>query len=375
MTRYSIQRGSSQKTRTQKNPLALGTFTQTSLRLLKGELSAEYQVQKDGYGGGSSNHWFLIEIASPAWIILRKGGANAKYIKVSLYDLNHAPIEGRSIFQADSVRGVLIENDPNQQEYYPYVDQVMGAQSDLYNTFNPARLDLGDERYYTLSTGKYLICISTTRNEPRSYELGVVVEFPSEELTLLLEDLDGSRLALQDQLDALNTLFIGPIFSVDFTIFAGFNAFTEISATINSGVTVEIPSNSTWFIGLASGALAPQNYSNTLSIGPIFTVNFTIFAGFIAFTETSATINSGVTVEIPSTSTWVIGPAPEVTAPVAAPQNIIPSSDVFLLDPSPTFDYNSTHEHSLSEWKTAWEREHQETDKFPSILALLAIRP
>lgn len=307
MTRYSVQRGSSQRTRTQNNPLFLGTFTKTSLRLLRGEFKADYQIQKDGYGGGEYNHWFSVEIISPAWIILRKSGANSKYIKTSFYDLNLIPIEGRSIFEADSVPGNFMFDGPGEEEYYPYVGHAMGAQSDLYNTFNRYRLDKGDERYYPLGAGKYLICISTTRNEPRSYEIGVVIEFPSEELALLLEDLDSSLLCLEDGIDPLNTDPIGPIFNANFVIPTGFNAFTENSSTINSGVTIEIPVGSTWLIG--------------------FSVD-----------------------------------------PSEAPANSL------LLDPGPEFDFNATHEHSLSEWDKAWKREYQDTDKFPDVFKPLVTR-
>jgi hypothetical protein len=64
----------------------------------------------------------------------------------------------------------------------------MDAQSDLYNTFDPNRLDKGDERYYPLPQGTYLLCVSTTRNEPLSYEVAVVLEFVSGDFNLLLEN-------------------------------------------------------------------------------------------------------------------------------------------------------------------------------------------
>jgi hypothetical protein len=65
----------------------------------------------------------------------------------------------------------------------------MGAQSDLYNTFVPARLDRGDERYYPLEAGGILnLCISTTRNELLDYEVGLVVEFPITEMFIVNED-------------------------------------------------------------------------------------------------------------------------------------------------------------------------------------------
>jgi hypothetical protein len=40
-----------------------------------------------------------------------------------------------------------------------------------------------------------------TRNEPIDYNVGLVIEFPSEDLFILLEDLDGSKLALEDAVD------------------------------------------------------------------------------------------------------------------------------------------------------------------------------
>lgn len=308
MTRYSATCSADQRPRTRKNPLCLGTFSQTSLRLLRGELRAEYNLQSDGYGGGTYNHWFIVQITSPAWIILTKGGPDAKYIQTAFYDLNFNPIEGRSIFQADSVPGNFMFDGDGQEEYFPYIGHAMGAQSDLYNTFSQYRLDKGDERYYPLGAGKYLICISNTRNEPRVYEVGVAIEFPDEDLFILLEDLDGSRIALEDGIDVSNTVIIGPEFTVDLVLPTGLNAFTELEATINPGVTVTIQEGSTWLIGDS----------------------------------------------VPS---------------FQSPQN------VFLLDPGPGYDFNSEHEHSLAEWTQAWEREHQQTDKFPNIFRPLVTGP
>jgi hypothetical protein len=307
MTRFSSQIGIEQRSRTKNNPLNLGVFSQTSLRYLKGTLKATYQVQSDGFGGGTYNHWFLIELASPAWIILTKDGERSKYIQLSFYDLNSIPIEGRSIFQADSVRGSFLFND-DDEIYYPYVDHAMGAQSDLYNTFNQYRLDRGDERYYPLGAGKYLICVSSTRNEPLNYNVGVVIEFPTEDLFILLESLTGGFLCLEDGIDISNTQSIGPIVSVDYILPAGVNGFTETLATIQAGVTVEISIGSTWLIGQS--------------------------------------------------------------VPVANE----PTSK-FVLDPSSTYDFNSTHEHSLSEWRQAWDRDHQDTDKFPTVFTPLTTRP
>jgi hypothetical protein len=307
MARVSTQRGLNQRQRTAKNPLFIGTFSETSLRYLQGTLEATYQVQSDGFGGGMYNHWFGIEITSPAWIILRKDCKRSEYIQLSFYDLNFLPIEGRSIFQEDSVRGsFLFEGE--EEIYYPYVGHAMAAQSNLYNTFERFRLDQGDERYYPLGAGKYLICVSSTRNEPLTYNVGVVVEFPDEDLFILLENLDGGLLALEDGIDAANTTTIGPVLTADQTIGNDFNAFTEELAEISAGVTITIDEGFTWLIGFV--------------------------------------------------------PDPDIE-----PKNL------FLLDPSATFDFNSTHEHSRSEWTQAWEREHQQTDRFPSVFEPLLTRP
>ncbi|MFZ9793640.1 MAG: hypothetical protein ACO3F3_15025 [Gemmataceae bacterium] len=187
MTQRNVQRD-----RTQNNPLNMGQFSQLSLRNLKGKLGPQNrvvgyrdtrQLSNGGYGGGEYNHWFSFTLISKAWLIIAKGGPRPNYINTSVYDLNLNPIEGRGIFQDDSIT-VSINGDV----YNPYVGQVMSAQSDIYNTFNPNRFDKGDERYYPLQSGTYLICVSTTRNEPLDYEVGVIVEFPSGDFDILFED-------------------------------------------------------------------------------------------------------------------------------------------------------------------------------------------
>lgn len=181
-----------QRQRTKNDPLVLGSFSQLSVRNLTGTLGPKNQVigrsdtrfiSNGGFGGGSYNHWFQINLVSPAWIIIAKGGSRPKYINVSTYDLNFNPIEGRSIFDADSVSEAL-----DGEIYHPYVGHMMNKQSDLYNNFDPTRLDKGDERYYPLEAGSYLLCISTTRNEPLNYEVAFVVEFPTTTFDILLED-------------------------------------------------------------------------------------------------------------------------------------------------------------------------------------------
>ena len=181
-----------QRQRTKNDPLVLGSFSQLSVRNLTGTLGPKNQVigrsdtgfiSNGGFGGGSYNHWFQINLVSPAWIIIAKGGPRPKYINVSTYDLNFNPIEGRSIFDADSISETI-----DGEVYYPYIGHMMNKQSDLYNNFDPNRLDKGDERYYPLEAGAYLLCISTTRNEPLNYEVAFVVEFPTTTFDILLED-------------------------------------------------------------------------------------------------------------------------------------------------------------------------------------------
>ena len=244
----------SQRQRTQNDPLILGTFSETSLRELTGTLGPLTKVvgRKDtnqysngGIGGGTYNHWFQVNVTTPCWLITKKGGPRPNYIQVSAYDLNLQPIQERMIFQADSVSDSFGYSISHQ----PYTDHVMGAASNLYNTFNPNSLDRGNDLYFVLERGSYLICVSTTRNELLNYTLGVVIEFPSEEMLLLLEDLDNSFLATETTLDSANTIVIGPVFSSNYTIPSGYNAYTSISATLNSSITVTIPVNSSWFIG------------------------------------------------------------------------------------------------------------------------------
>lgn len=244
----------SQRQRTQNEPLVLGTFSETSLRELTGTLGPLTKVvgRKDtnqysngGIGGGTYNHWFQVNVTTPCWLITKKGGPRPNYIQVSAYDLNLQPVQERMIFQADSVN----DSFGYSISHHPYTDHVMGAASDLYNTFNPNSLDKGNDLYFVLERGSYLICVSSTRNELLNYTLGVVIEFPSEEMLLLLEDLDNSYLATETTLDSANTIVIGPVFSSNYTIPSGYNAYTYLSATLNSSITVTIPVNSSWFIG------------------------------------------------------------------------------------------------------------------------------
>jgi hypothetical protein len=303
MSRSSV----SQPQRTQNNPLNLGTFSQTTLRYLKGTLGPQWKVigradtnqtSNGGIGGGTFNHWFVATLATPGWIILTKGPPRPRYIQVSAYDLNKTPIQGNPIFDADSV-----QVDTNGSTYIPYLDTVMSAQSDLYNTYMRNRLDRGDDRYYPLSAGSYLICISSTRNETLEYELGVVIEFPTQEAFFELEDSDGSVCLQETEIDAAE--IVGPILS-DLTI--SVNSFSETSCEIASGVTVTVNPGITWYIGERIPAADYDNYKIILEVG----------------------------------------------------------DDAY---------YDTVHDHSLSEWQNAWEREHQDTDRFPELFLPLTNRP
>jgi hypothetical protein len=299
----------SQPQRTQNNPLNLGTFNQTALRYLKGSLGPEWKVvgradtnqtSNGGIGGGTFNHWFVVTLAKPGWIILTKGPPRPKYIQVSAYDVNKTPIQGEAIFDADS-----IHSQTNRSVYIPYLDTVMQAQSDLYNTFERLRLDRGDDRYYPLSAGSYLICISSTRNEPLNYELGVVIEFPTYDAFFELEDADGSVCLQETEIDAPN---IDSPIAVDTLVPPGVNAFTDTICQINAGITMTISEGSTWYIGERIPAADYDDYKIILEVG----------------------------------------------------------DDAY---------YDTIHDHSLSEWQDAWEREHQDTDRFPDLFTPLTNRP
>lgn len=257
----------SQPQRTQNNPLVLGTFSSTAVRYLKGTLGPKNQVigradtryeSNGGFGGGSYNHWFQINITDHAWIIVTKGPPRPKYIQVSTYDLNKTPIQGDPIFDADSL---TVDSDGNT--YIPYLNTVANTQSDLYNTFSTSRIDKGDERYYPLEPGSYLLCVSTTRNEPLNYEVAVVVEFPSLDFYLELEDGDGS-ICMQETPEP-GILPVQEI-TVDTVIEFPGELASDI-CIIAAGVTVTIAVDSVWYLGLAIPVSDFSNYKIILEPG------------------------------------------------------------------------------------------------------------
>lgn len=304
-----------QANRSKANPLVLGTFDTTSLRYLKGKLGPQNKVigYKDtnqtsngGFGGGTYNHWFRINLSSPGWIIVAKGPPRPNYIQVSAYDLNSVPLQGEGIFDADSVSIVS-----DQEVFHPYLGTVMKTQSDLYNQFAAYRVDRGDDRYYPLGVGGYLICVSTTRNEPLDYELGIVIEFPPTEMFIALENENEVALLLQETaIDLERTINVVSPIVVDTVISSSVeqpNGFTETLCEINSGVTVTVLEDSTWLIGDIIPSLQGDEYA----------------------------IYADVMEEY----------------------------------------FSTIHDHSLSEWQQSWEAEHQDTDTFPDIFIPLTNKP
>jgi hypothetical protein len=305
-----------QRQRTQNNPLVLGSFDTLTLKYLKGRLGPLSQVvgsadtnqqSNGGFGGGTYNHWFQVNLKRSGWIIVAKAGLKPNYIQTSVYDLNKNPIEGRGVFQGDS-----IETQDGPGIFYPYLNTVMGAQSDLYNTFVPSRLDRGDERYYPLEVGGYLLCISTTRNELIDYEVGIVVEFPITEILIALEDEREISLLLQETgIDLARTInVISPVLSD--TIISPLidrpNGFTETLCVINPGVTVTVLFGSEWFIG----ERIPADEANQSTV---------------------------------------------------------------LAEPGNDLYFETIHDHSLNEWEESWGSTHQDTDRFPAVFIPLTNRP
>jgi hypothetical protein len=301
-----VSNQTNQRQRSKENPLNLGTFGELSLRYLTGTLGPLNQVGLNGYGGGTYNHWFRINLSQPAWIIVAKSGPRPNYIQTSVYDLNTTPINGLPIFDADSIRQGL---NNLGEVYIPYLDTVMSHQSDLYNTYDRIRLDRGDDRYYPLPAGGYLLCVSSTRNERIDYSVGLVVEFAQSELFLALEDFS---LYLQETtIDSVTTV------------------------TINSPVTVD----------------------TVISVDPTKPNGFT---------DNLCEIVSGVTVTVLDGSEWLIGEATGSTGDVL--------NDLFLLEFGEGY-LDTIHDHTLSEWRDAWNAQHHPDDKFPDLFVPLTNRP
>lgn len=307
----------SQRDRSLYNPLFLGKFSQTSLRLLQGTLGPRSELIggnvpgfarfQGGYGRETYNNWFKVELTSPAWIILVKAGSvlpsengiatrnirnttNSRY-KFGVYDINRIPIEGRSI----------IENP------FEFRGQAEGNQADLYNTYNFNRQDKGDDRFFKLEAGSYLICISAVRNELFEYAAGLVIEFqqPSDDIFILTEDNEQSFLLQEGAGGASDVSTFEELFSpiTSNTLVDEFNAFTENDAEIVDNIEVQINNRN-----LSSEQLA-----------------------------------------------WLIGSR----APNEPGQEDV---NRIVLDATPNW-VDTIRERSLSDWRNAWNREN--ADKFP----------
>lgn len=333
-----------QSARSVNNPSNLGTFDRLSLRIIEGNLGPVYKpvgradtsvTSNGGVGGGTYNHWYSVELAVPAWIILTKGPNKPRDLNISVYDTNKIERPGRIIFQKDTIsQEVAIANFsfdpasltvslPSEQlkaltdfsqslsgetfNYYPYFDTVAATGSDLYNKYEAYRLDKGDEMYYPLPVGRYLICISMTRNEPRSYEVGMVIEPKDDIIFILCEDTPVVNLGLEERLGGANNFNIPSPVTSGVVIPSGSNAFSNILCAIEAPagqVTVTNPQQ--WLITIDPGS------------GSTFSGNF-------------------------------LGEAP------------------------PEF-FDTFHDHSLSDWTAAWQRDNRPTDQLPVIFIPLVNR-
>ena len=301
----------SQRERSQNNPLNLGVFDRTTLRMLKGTLGPRSQIISGGYGRETYDHWFQVTLDSEAWIILFKSksglatgntlpsanrsGLTSRF-SIGVYDRNKNPIEGRGIFQADSKFSAS------------YLGHVMGAQSDLYNTFDPNRADKGDEQYFPLPKGKYLICISAERNEEFQYNVGLAVEFqtPTDELFFLCEDTSEITYLITE--NDLNESVV-----------------EIVPNTVTSGITLSTLNGFT------------ENLCTIVDPNGVVQVNYQSSDG--------------------NPLSWLIGPDP---GDIAVGRVLLDATENWI---------DTTHEHSLTEWRAAWERDHSMDDKFPTEFA------
>ena len=274
---------------TKQDPVFLGQFNQLSLRVLRGKLKQTHeiiglkdtaQLSRGGYGGGRYNAWFKVELMEPARIILTKGPPRPNYVQLSVYDCHGNPQEGRMIFEAvppvqetDFDFGRVLGNQPlrtqtqaqldarkyfglrvnpetNQFNFYPFFGAVSAANADLYNNFDARRLDGGNDMYFPLPIGRYLICISSTRNEPLDYEVGLVIEPQDDEVFLICEDDLVVDIGLEDKLDNGALFEIKSPVTENVTVASGVNAFTPVLCSIE-GVprkTVDVEFGGQWLI-------------------------------------------------------------------------------------------------------------------------------
>jgi hypothetical protein len=60
---------------------------------------------------------------------------------------------------------------------------------------------------------------------------------------------------------------------------------------------------------------------------------------------------------------------------LAVGQAVLPTDLGILCDIGDDTYFDTVHDHSLSEWQTSWQNEHQETDRFPDLFVELTNRP
>ena len=268
-----------QRNNNSRRALYLGEFEETSIRVLRGTLGPEYDLVGEsqriralrnsnegggGFGGGSMNHWFRVKLASPAWIMMikmgvameghndydaddnlttrRELGQKNDFIQLSAFDLNRAPIEGRPIFQAEA-----IATPQGKRFFYPYFGTVAGAASDLYNTgaFDQYRFDKGDDMFFPLEAGEYLLVVSSTLSNKCKYAVGLVIEFPPTEISFLQEQGFPDFIVQENAVTRDQVRVIQPVESGDFTI-----TNTELAITPPPGETALItPAEATIEVG------------------------------------------------------------------------------------------------------------------------------
>ena len=304
----------SQRERSQYNPLNLGHFSQTSVRYITSVLGMRSQIIQGGIGNNTYNNWFQVSLDQPAWIILIKAGTVLntstttvqnlyqgidKRMEVAVYAQDYSPIQQRYIAQ--------IVDPPG------YTGRVAGAQSDLYNTFDPKRFDRGNELVYELLPGRYLICVSATSNEEFRYGLGMVIQFPqNDENFILLEDTSLSYLIQENEVNV-----------------PGQAPFIEIASPITFDITLDTTS---------------------------------------AYTVGNAEIVSGIFVQVNNKNqstnqklVWQIGP--DISGMVSDQLN-----NRVLLDVTESWAQSQLPDLSLSEWEAAWKRDHSMDDAFPEVI-------
>lgn len=306
----------SQRQRSQFNPLNLGKFDRTSLRVLTGTLGMRSEIIRGGYGRDTYNHWYQVTLIDRGYILLFKAGtkpatanlafpnssvgANPKYaadrFMIAVYNQNTNPIIPLPIHQQPEI----------------YYGQVAAVQSETLNNSDPIyRFDNGNEMYFELEPGNYLICVSAVCNELIDFAVGLVLEFPStDEQFILLENRELAYMLQEDILSGDDPLRI-----------------REIPSPISANTTLDT---------------------------------------FSAFTPPPCTINQGVFMQVNNATvsgvplTWIIK---DISA---SPSDAL--NDRIFLDATPNWASSEPIIHSRTEWRNAWKRDHQQDNRYPAIV-------